>query len=105
MVLTGLVLLVTAYCVYELVTYYRAAAGTWWQRALTSVKKTAASLWTGFTVLSALLMGWLEQVANFVNAPNVATALQTYGKPQVVAAIFIGSAIVIEFAKRMHQKD
>jgi hypothetical protein len=42
----------------------------------------------------------LAQLADFVNAPSVAGALTTYGKPSVVAAIMIASAVILEYAKR-----
>ena len=93
-------LAITAYFVFDLVRVYRAAIGTTWQRCVTAAKGAAASLWTGFTVGVTLVISGLAQLADFANAPSVAGALTTYGKPSVVAAIMIASAVILEYAKR-----
>jgi hypothetical protein len=93
-------LAITAYFVFDLVRGYRAAIGNRWQRCVIGSKAAAASLWTGFTVGATLLIQGLAQLADFVNAPQVASAIQTYAKPSVVAAIMIASAVLLEYAKR-----
>jgi hypothetical protein len=99
-IITIAALAITAYFVFDVVRAYRAAIGTLWQRCAAAAKGAAASLWTGFTVAVTLLINALAQLANFVNAPSVASALTTYGKPSVVAAVMIASAVILEYAKR-----
>lgn len=93
-------LAIAAYFVFDLVRAYRAAMGTTWQRCVAAGKGAARSLWTGFTVGATLLISGAAQLADLVNAPSVASALTTYGKPSVVAGIMIASAVILEYARR-----
>jgi hypothetical protein len=93
-------LAITAYFVFDLARAYRAAIGTTWQRYVAAAKGAARSMWTGFTVGATLLIQGAAQLADFVNAPAVASAIQTYAKPSIVAAIMIASAVILEYAKR-----
>jgi hypothetical protein len=94
------VLLVAAYLVWDFVRAYKAAIGNVFQRSHAAIKGAAASLWTGFTVIVAVAAGWLAELANLVNAPGVASAITTYAQPKIVAAVMIGSAMIIEWSRR-----
>jgi hypothetical protein len=94
------VVLIAAYLVWDFARAYKAAIGNTFQRAIAALKGAAASLWTGFTVIVAVAAGWLAELANLVNAPGVAGAITTYAQPKIVAAVMIGSAIIIEWARR-----
>jgi hypothetical protein len=95
-----IVLAVTVVFLLDLVRVYRGAIGTVWQRCIAALKGAASSLWTGFTVGALFLINTLAQLAELVNAPQVAAALQAYGKPSVVAGIMIASAVILEYARR-----
>jgi len=85
---------------YEFYTGYRAATGTTWQRILAGAKGSATILWARFVqVVTAATMG-LVSLADFLNAPAVGTAIQTYLKPQYVAAAFVLIAAISEVARR-----
>jgi hypothetical protein len=99
-----LVLLIGGFFATDVVIAYRKAIGSVWQRLFSAVAVAASSVWTGLTVGASVLITALAQVADFVNAPGVASALQTYAKPSVVAAIFIASAMILEFVKRRSAK-
>jgi hypothetical protein len=94
------VLMIAAYLIWDVVQAYKAAAGDAWQRCVAASKDAAKSMWTGFTVMVTAAAGALASLADFVNAPSVASAVQTYAQPKIVAAVMIGSAIIIEWAKR-----
>jgi hypothetical protein len=100
-IVTTVALAVAAFFIFDVVRAYRKAIGTTWQRCVAAAKGAAASLWTGFTVAAVALVNGLAQLADFVNAPSVANALTTWGKPSVVAGIMIASAVILEYAKRM----
>jgi hypothetical protein len=100
-IFTVVAVAITAYFLFDVVrSYRRAVIGSVWQRCVAAGKGAAASLWTGFTVGATLLINLLAQLADFVNAPSVASALTTYGKPSMVAAVMIASAVILEYAKR-----
>src|SRR5690242_12840412 len=74
---------------------YRKTSRTVQQRIVTTLHAAAKSAWTGFTVLATALITGLAQLADLVNEPSLAAALQTYGKPSVVAGIMIASAAIL----------
>jgi hypothetical protein len=94
-------ILVAAYFLYDLVRAYKLAIGNALQRCVAATKAAAASLWTGFTVLVTLIANAVAQLADFLNAPTVATAIQTYMSPKIVAEIMVGIAIINELRRRM----
>jgi hypothetical protein len=89
-----------AYIVFEAVKDYRAAAGSVWQRVLAAGKASATIAWARFTVIVAALANSLVWLADVVNAPTVATAIETYLKPSVVAGIMVTVALITEMARR-----
>ena len=100
MIVDALLLSVSAFLVWDVVVAYRASTGSVWKRFVAAVKGAAKSAWTGFTVAVTLVVNLLAQAADFVNAPQVATALQTWGKPSFVAALMISAAVILEYARR-----
>jgi hypothetical protein len=94
------VLVIAAYLIWDVVRSYKAAAGNVWQRCIAAGKGAAKSMWTGFTVMVTAGAGALASLASFVNAPSVASAITTYAQPKIVAVVMIGSAIIIEWARR-----
>lgn len=91
---------VVSFLIWDLVHAYKASVGTAWQRIVAAAKGAARSGWTGFTVMATAVVGALAELADLVNAPTVATALQQYGQPKYVAAVMIAAAVVIETARR-----
>jgi hypothetical protein len=96
----AVVIAITAFFLWDVIRAYKATIGSTFQRIISALKNAAASMWTGFTVFVTLVIGWLAQAADFVNAPSVANALTTYGSPKVVAGIMIAAALLIEFSNR-----
>jgi hypothetical protein len=88
------------YFAFEMVKDYRAAAGSAWQRILAAGKASATIAWARFTVIVAAFVNSLVWLADVVNAPMVASAIQTYLKPSVVAGIMVAVALITELARR-----
>jgi uncharacterized membrane protein YuzA (DUF378 family) len=95
------VILIVGYFVYDVVKAYCGAVGSLWSRLVAGMKTAAASMWTGFTVAVTAIVGLAAQTADLVNAPSVATALQTYGDPKYVAAVMITAAFLTELTRRL----
>jgi hypothetical protein len=100
MIVNVVVTLIACYFLYDAIRAYKSAIGTIWGRIIAATKGAAASLWTGFTVLAALLAQGLAQLADILNAPAVASAIQTYLGPKEVAAIMVAIAIITELRRR-----
>jgi hypothetical protein len=95
-----LLLLVIAYLGWDIYRGYKLAAGNWFARVIIGMKSAAASLWTGFTVIATFAISGLAYMANLVNAPSVAGALQQYGSPKIVAIVMIAAAILVEVFRK-----
>jgi|SRR5271166_2261443 len=95
-----ILLVFLAYFIFEAVKDYRAAAGSVWARILAAGKASATIAWARFTVIVAAFANSLVWLADVVNAPTVATAIQTYLKPSVVAGIMVTVALITELARR-----
>jgi hypothetical protein len=96
-------LIITAaliYIVVDAVMSYRAAVGSVWQRLLAAGKDSATILWARFVVVAAWIVNALVWLAELLNAPNVAAAIQQYGGPKTVAAIMVTVAFITELARR-----
>lgn len=86
--------------VYEFAIGYKEAKGTTWQRVLAGAKGSATILWARFVQAVTASVTLLVSLADLLNAPQVGQAIQQYAKPQYVAAIFVGIAIITEIARR-----
>ena len=91
---------IVLYFIYDLVVNYRATAGSVWHKLVASAEGSATILWARFTVIVTAATGCLVQVANFINAPSVASAITTYLTPSTVAAIMVATAVITEWARR-----
>jgi hypothetical protein len=98
------IIIIALYLIWDFYKAYKAAAGNALKRVVAAFKGTAASLWTGFTVIVSMAVSGLAYVANLVNAPAVANAITTYGSPKIVAAVMIASAVLIEALRRAADK-
>jgi hypothetical protein len=88
------------YLIVDAVISYRSAVGTVWQRVLAAGKQSATILWARFTIAVAALANGLIWLADLLNAPNVANAIQQFMGPKTVAAIMVTVAFVSELARR-----
>lgn len=95
-VLIGLV----GFYAYEFYRGYRAATGTLWERLVAGAKGSATILWARFVQVVAALTTWLVSASDLLNAPSVGQAIQTYLKPEYVAAAFVLIAVISEVARR-----
>src|SRR5260370_12975481 len=91
---------IAAYFIFDFIRSFNWGVGSVWQRVLAGAKNSATILWSRFTVVVAAVASALIQVADLVNAPSVATAIQTYLKPSTVAAIMVTVAVISEWARR-----
>jgi hypothetical protein len=96
--LTFLVLLLAI--IYSVFRDFHSAVGTVWQRLLAAGKHSATILWARFCAAVASAADAVVWVCEIINAPSVATAVQTYLKPPVVATIMVAIAIITEIARR-----
>ena len=79
---------------------YASTSGTTWERLLAVGKDSATILWTRFVGIVATGISSLVWIADALNAPQVASAMSTYGNPKVVASIILAVTIVGELARR-----
>jgi hypothetical protein len=88
------------YFLYDAVTGYIAATGTVWERLLAAGKGSATIVWSRFVVMVSGLSGGLVVAADYLNAPGVASAVQSVIQPQYVMAFTVAIAVITEFARR-----
>jgi hypothetical protein len=100
---TAIDLIVIAAVVYLIADSVRAffsAAGSMRQRLWAAARHSATVLWARFCVAVAALVDVLVWIADLLNAPGVAGAIQSYLSPSVVAGIMIAIAVITEIARR-----
>ena len=99
----GIVLVVIAiigYFGYEFYKGYREATGTPFERAVEAAKGSATILWARFVTLVGLATGGLASAADYLGDPSIGTAIQTYGKPQYIAAALVLIALITTWARK-----
>jgi NADPH-dependent ferric siderophore reductase len=100
MIVSLVVAAIAAYFAFDFVRSYKTTVGSIWARSVAATKSSATILWARFSVVVTAAVGGLAYLADLVNAPQVATAITTYLKPSVVAAIMVASAVLTEWARR-----
>lgn len=91
---------VAGFFIWEFVSDYSAAAGSAWERLLAAGKGSATIVWSRFSAIVAALAGTLSGLADWLNAPGVGEAIQSYLKPEWVALYVLGVALIAELARR-----
>lgn len=91
---------IIAYFGYEFYKAYRAASGTIFQRSVAAAKGSATVLWARFVGLVGLATGGLASAADYLGDPSIGAAIQTYGKPQYIAAALVLIALVTTWARK-----
>lgn len=96
----GILLLVfLGLVIYSFIKKYRETSGTVKER-LISAYGSLTILWQRFVTLIASGIGSLVWLADLLNAPGVASAIQTWMQPEYVALAMVLIAIVSELARR-----
>jgi hypothetical protein len=95
---TAIVLIATAAifaaCATWFLRSYRAATGTTWQRLLAASKDSATVLWGYIVGLAGTLLTWSVTAADFFNAPEVRTFVETNIKAEYLGAALTVIALV-----------
>jgi hypothetical protein len=89
------------YIIWQVVSAYRSATGTTWQRLLATGKQSATILWGKFSVVIAGLAGFLGDFADTLGAPGVKDTIQNaLAKPVYVALFVVGISLVSMLARK-----
>lgn len=99
----GIVIAAIAIIAYFGFTFYKAlrdASGSTWQRVIAAAQGSATILWARFVALVGLATGGLASAADYLGDPSIGSAIQTYGKPQYVAAALVLIAVITTWARK-----
>ena len=97
---------VVAYFGWTFYKGYRAATGSVPARIIAAAKGSATILWAQFCALVGLATSGLVNLSDLLGDPSVGQAIQTYLKPQyVAAALVVISGITIWARTRKGSKD
>jgi hypothetical protein len=94
------VLALLGYFLFDVATSYLAASGTVLRRLWVAFKESATIAWLRLVGIVAAGIDSLAWIADALNAPQVANAVQTYGNPRIVTQIILAVTIVGEIARR-----
>lgn len=93
-------LIVIAVLIDAVRSYVTSTAATTWGKLLDVGKNSATILWQRFVILVTGFTGALSWLADWLNAPGVASAIQDILKPQWVGIFILASAVITEIARR-----
>ena len=86
---------------FPLVTQYRKAPGTTWQRLLAAGRESATILWGKFCILLSGLLASLDSLADLLHMPELKSYFETaLGNPKAVAGIMLAVSVVTIYARR-----
>ena len=91
---------VMGFFTYTMAKTYQATPGTALQKIIAAARGSLTILWSRFVALVGLATVGLTNVADFAGDPAVGAAIQTYLKPQYVAAAMVIIAIITEYARK-----
>ncbi len=90
---------VLVYAGYIVVSNYRAATGSTWQRVLAASKNSATVLWSYFVMVGSTLMGWSVNAADALNLPDVRNFIQAHLTPEMFATTLFVIGLVTVAAR------
>jgi len=94
------VLVLLGYFVLDVVTSYLAADGTVLRRLWVAFRGSATIVWLRLVGIVAAGIDSLVWIADALNAPQVANAVQAYGNPRIISQIILALTIIGEIARR-----
>lgn len=96
-----ILLAIMNWVVYSLVTEFRRAEGTLFERLIKAAMGSATILWSRFVVFVSAAASVLVGAADAMNLPEVKQTIQTYLTPEHTALLLICIAVLTEmFRKR-----
>ena len=88
------------YFVYDLVSRYKTATGTTWQRILAAGHDSATMVWSKFLLVLAGIVANLDSLADLAGQPQVKEYIDlAVGNPKTVALIMLGISLVTMLAR------
>ena len=96
-ILVLILLAVVIYLIYRVVTQYRAATGTTWQRLLDTARGSATVLWQYVVILGGFVVSGLAYLSEVANMPEVSSWIKTVVQPEyagLAVAVIAGVSIV-----------
>lgn len=100
MILNGLLSALAVYLLIDGIVGYRNAIGTTWQRLRAAGQGSITILWQRVIMVSVGFVNALVWIADAINEPTLSAAITTYLKPNIVAAIMVGSAVITVWARK-----
>ena len=86
---------------WNLVSHYRKARGTPWQRLLCAGRDSATILWGKFCILLSGLVANLDGLADYAGAPELRAFIDAaLGNPKAVASVMLALSLVTIAARR-----
>ena len=96
----ALFFVLAALIIFGFVRKYRAATGTVKERFMAAFSDSGTIVIQRFLAFCGSIIGGLAWLAEVLNAPGVAQAIQAYLKPEYVAVAMIALAIITEMVRR-----
>jgi hypothetical protein len=98
-VVTILILIALVVAIFHIVTSFRAASGTTWQRLYAATRDSATLFW-GMTVTAVTgAINGLLNISDALGAPEVRTFVTENFSPQIASAIIVGVVILLSIAR------
>lgn len=90
-----------AYVAWTVYSQYRKETGTTWNRLLATAEHSATILWSKFCYVLAGIVGQLDNIADFFNAPEAKDFINTWiGNPKLIAGIMLAMAFITIMARK-----
>lgn len=93
-VLALFALAILGYVVGVAVMAWRKQTGTAWERVLGTANESATILWSKLVAIIGVLIGGLDFVADYLEAPDVKSTLQSMVNPKYVGGFVLGVALI-----------
>ena len=87
------------FIVIHAVMAYREAQGTVWERILSTSRDSATWLWGKFLFVAGLLIEAVNQLATYLDRPEVTTFVNSYVPPRYVAGVMVAIAVITLLAR------
>ena len=98
-VITLIILIALAFAAYRVVTSYRAATGTAWQRLYAATRDSATLFWGMMVTAVTAAFNGLMSISDALGAPEVRTFISENFSPQVASGIIVGVVILLSIAR------
>ena len=98
-VFLAIVTLAAIYGIHRAVAAYREATGSTWQRLLATAGESATVLWSYIVAAGGVGLAWADEVAQFLNAPEVTSFIQQHLSPTNVGVAMTAIAVITIVAR------